>query len=125
MDMSDDAISGADIVDARRLAGRVLRRATVTGTPMNVRHFLGIVAGVPESSWSAIDDRLATLVDATCANVADPRSPYFECSECHGRMKVEDVAYEEPIVWERDGTGTVPAFCPVCGRRIVWDADEG
>lgn len=122
--MSDTLANGDGIVEARHHAGGMLRRASEEGLPYDVRHFFGLVAGTPAAGWHGSLARLADLVDGTCANVAPSSAPWFECSECHGRITVTDVAYEEPTTWKADGTGTVPAFCPVCGRRILWD-EEG
>lgn len=117
-------LSGTGVMDARIAAGRTLARAADAGLPHDLRRFLGTVAGSPEAGWPEIVRRMGSLVDGTCTNVAPPDSPWFECSECHGSVIVTNVTYEEPTTWQADGTGTVPTFCPVCGRRIVWDWDD-
>lgn len=60
----------------------------------------------------------------TCTDVAPRGARYFECSVCHCRFDVENEEYSEPTTWLADGTGTLPRFCPCCGRLVRWLSDE-
>ena len=55
----------------------------------------------------------------TCRDVADPDWDFFKCSECGARITGLSDAWVE-----RSDAHTVGvSYCPVCGRRVVSDAD--
>lgn len=68
----------------------------------------------------AIYARLANLIDRpTCKNASARENNEFLCSECRCQLEVTRVTDISPDGSTLMTENVIPAFCPVCGAKVV------